>query len=193
MRTNTFPLIWKSLLNRKDVLIIDTETTGLDGSAELVEISIIDTTGATVYDELVMPWGNVPPDAARVHGLTKHRLEREGALPWPEHYAAVKEAVLAAKVVRVYNLDFDERIIQQTCRQYRLAPVLSVADSNGVGLGCAMLEYAEHRGVIGHYGDYRWHKLENACRYEGVRADQDHRALSDCRMVLGLMRAVVFG
>ena len=185
---------WKSLLDRRDVLIIDTETTGLDSSAELVEISIIDTTGAVVYDELVMPQGHIPPDASRIHGLTKNKLEQQGALPWSRHYEAVKTAVLESKVIRVYNLEYDEMIITQTCRRYSLPPILSVADRNGVKLGCSMLDYANHRKVPGYYGDYRWHKLEVACRYEGIPAShQDHRALSDCQMVLSLMRAVASG
>lgn len=181
---------WKPLLDRKDVLIIDTETTGLDDDAELVEIAIMDTTGAAVYNKLVMPQGNIPSAASRVHGLTREQLEREGALPWPRHYEAVKSVVLAARVICVYNLEYDERIIEQTCDRYDLEPILSIADSNGVDLRCSMLEYADHRKVPGRYGDYRWHKLEDACRYEGRTVNQDHRALTDCRMVLSLMRAV---
>ena len=75
--------IWKSLLDRRDVLIIDTETTGIDDNAELVEISIINTTGATVYNELVMPQGHIPHAATRIHGLTREKLEGARALPWP--------------------------------------------------------------------------------------------------------------
>ena len=184
---------WKSLLDRRDVLIIDTETTGLGNSAELVEISIIDTTGSTVYNELVMPQGRIPPSASRVHGLTREELERARAEPWPRHYEAVKRAVLESEVIRVYNLNYDEKIIKQTCHRYSLPPIMSVAKSNGIKLGCSMLEYANHRKVPGPYGDYRWHKLDDACLYEGVSASQDHRALSDCQMVLSLMRAVASG
>ena len=100
----------------------------------------------------------------------------------------MKKTVLESEVIRVYNLNFDEKIIEQTCGRYSLPPILSVADSQGIDLGCSMLEYADHRKVPSRYGDYRWHKLEDACHYEGVHASQDHRALSDCQMVLNLMR-----
>lgn len=181
---------WKSLLGRRDVLIIDTETTGLDSDAELVEISIINTTGATIYNKLVMPQGHIPPGASRIHGLTKETLQRAGAVPWPRHYEAVKRAVLESEVIRVYNLEYDKKIIMQTCRRYSLPSIMSIASRKGIKLGCSMLEYANHRKVPGRYGDYLWHTLENACRYEGVPANQEHRALSDCRMVLSLMQAI---
>ena len=189
MKTST-ARTWEPLLDRKDVLILDTETTGLEYDSELVEIAIMDTTGATVYNELVMPRGQVPLGASRVHGLTRDLLGRYGASPWTDHYEAVKSVVLAARVICVYNLEYDERIIEQTCDLYGLEPILSIAEESGVDLRCSMLEYAEHRKVPGRYGDYRWHKLEDACRHERVPASQDHRALSDCRMVLNLMRAV---
>lgn len=181
---------WELLLDRKDVLILDTETTGLEYDSELVEIGIMDTTGATIYNKLVLPQGKIPPGASRKHGLTRDLLVRNGALPWTHHYETVKSVVLAARVIYVYNLEYDERIIEQTCDLFDLEPILSIAEGRGVDLRCSMLEYAEHRKVPGRYGDYRWHKLEDACRHESVPASQDHRALSDCRMVLDLMRAV---
>ena len=181
---------WEPLLDRKDVLILDTETTGFEYDSELVEIAIMDTAGATVYDKLVMPQGKIPLGASRVHGLTRDLLARNGALPWTQHYEAVKSIVLAARVIYVYNLEYDERIIEQTCDLYDLEPILSIAEGREVDLRCSMLEYAAHRKAPGRYGDYRWHKLKDACRHESVSASQDHRALSDCRMVLNLMRAV---
>lgn len=45
----------RDLLNRTDVLILDTETTGLGHTAELVELAIVDTTGKVLFDELVKP------------------------------------------------------------------------------------------------------------------------------------------
>ena len=50
---------WKSLLDRRDVLIVDTETTGLDSTAEIIEIAMLDTTGKPRFEALALPAGRV--------------------------------------------------------------------------------------------------------------------------------------
>ena len=62
------------LLNRQDVLILDTETTGLGKAAEVVEIAIVDTTGATRLNTVVMPVGRINSEASDIHGLTRKKL-----------------------------------------------------------------------------------------------------------------------
>ena len=169
------------LLNRRDVLILDTETTGLDGTAELVELAIIDTTGKVLLDELIKPTVSIPLDASRIHGITDSVLRKAGAKTWPFHHNTFRNIVLAANMLLVYNLEYDERIIRQTCRKYDLPnPLRSIRSE------CVMLKYAES----GRYGDYRWHKLVDAYGHECGGTTQEHRALSDCRMVLGVLQAV---
>ena len=178
----------RELLNRRDVLILDTETTGLDGTAELVELAIIDTTGRVLLDELVKPTVSVPLDASRIHGITDSVLRKAGAKTWPMHHETVGKIVLAANMLLVYNLKYDERIIRQTCGKYDLRNPLGSIRSE-----CVMLKYAEHRGIPGRYGDYRWHKLVDAYSHECESTPQKHRALSDCQMVLDVMQAVATG
>ena len=175
----------RELLNRKDVLILDTETTGLDGTAELVELAIIDTTGKVAFDELIKPVVSVPPDASRIHGITDSVLREARATTWPSHHDAVRKIVLAAKMLLVYNLEYDVRIIRQTCGKYDLRNPLGSIRGD-----CVMLKYAEYRALPGRYGDYRWHKLVDAYSHECGRTTQEHRALSDCRIVLDVIQAV---
>ncbi len=44
----------------RDFVILDTETTGLDERAEIVELSIIDKHGYTLFDSLIKPKGRTP-------------------------------------------------------------------------------------------------------------------------------------
>ena len=47
LRSRASPLEqWAIWLDRPDVLIIDTETTGLGNKAEVIEVAVLDTTGA---------------------------------------------------------------------------------------------------------------------------------------------------
>ena len=58
------------MLNRTDVLILDTETTGLGLEAEIIEIAVIDTAGAVLVDTVSLPQDDVPKAASGIHGLT---------------------------------------------------------------------------------------------------------------------------
>lgn len=175
----------KELLNRTDVLILDTETTGLDDTAELVELAIIDTKGRVLFNELIQPTISVPWQASKIHGITNSVLREAGAKSWPSHWTTVKKILRMATVLLVYNLKFDERIIQQACGKYNLPSPLGSIRSE-----CVMLEYAKYRGIPGQLGDPRWHKLVDAYRRECGGIAQEHRALSDCQMVLEVMKGV---
>ena len=68
---------WAGLLGRRDVLILDTETTSLD-RPEVVDISIIDTRGYRRMDRLVMPKYGIEQGAQRVHWISiEHLSERQ--------------------------------------------------------------------------------------------------------------------
>ena len=83
---------WPELLDRPDVLILDSETTRLGENGEIVEIAIIDTTGEPVLDRLVLPVGRIAAGAARVHGITRDMLRAADAQPWPATQRARRAA-----------------------------------------------------------------------------------------------------
>ena len=62
---------WPALLDRDDVLVVDTETTGLGGTAEVVEVGVVDTTGKVRLHVLSMPQSRMPREASAIHGLTR--------------------------------------------------------------------------------------------------------------------------
>ena len=47
-----------------------------------------------------------------------------------------------------------------------------------------MLEYTRF------YGASRWQSLGKACQQQGIEVVGAHRALADCRMTLGVVRAM---
>ena len=70
-------------LDRDDILILDTETTGFSGSAEIIEIVMMDTTGLVHLSELSMPVDGIPKATSDVHGLTIDELLWQNAVDWP--------------------------------------------------------------------------------------------------------------
>ena len=63
-------LPWDELVDREDVLILDTETTGRGQRAEIIEIALIDTTGNERFLSLCKPEKPIPITAMRVHKIT---------------------------------------------------------------------------------------------------------------------------
>lgn len=171
-----------------NALILDTETTGLGDDAEVVELAVIDCAGAVLLDTLVRPSGPVPAEAAAIHGITDVMLA--GAPTWPEIHDRFCR-LIAGRLVIAYNVVFDVRMIEQTARRYRaLIPELVPLDQVAT-FSCAMLAYADFYGEWSEQkGRCRWQKLSAAVQQQGVTAENAHRALGDCLMTLGVVRAM---
>ena len=164
---------WNELLDRADVFIVDTETTGLDEEAELVQLSVLDTRGEPVGSMLFRPQASIAPAAARVHGLTAETLA--GAKTFAESYPRIRARMDAAAVLLAWNAPFDQRLFQQTCKRYGL-------EVPAWPWRCAMSDLQAQLAV-----DFR-PRLEYAAQDAGWEAPQNHHALTDCRMVLHVMR-----
>ena len=172
-----------------NALILDTETTGLGDDAEVVELAVIDCAGAVLLDTLVRPSGPVPAEAAAIHGITDAMLA--GAPTWSEIHARFCDLVEGRQVV-IYSREFDTRVISQTARRYGL-PVPQGFDQvlDHDLIHCAMLAYAGFHGAWNaEKGQYRWQKLSAAAAQQGVTVTNAHRALGDCLMTLGVVRAM---
>ena len=102
---------WPDLLERTDVLILDTETTGFADQSEVIDVAVLDTCGTVRFDRLSMPAGRIPTQATAVHGLTRADLRRQKAPAWPEVHDDLVRVLTAAKIVIAYNADFDSRLL----------------------------------------------------------------------------------
>ena len=165
------------LLNRTDVLILDTESTGPGKRAEVVEIAIVDTTGATRFHALVMPMSPISSGASDVHGLTRPKLREFGARPWPEIHDRVCEVLDSAAVVTGWNIEFDIRILEQTAERYALGlPHVDTFD---------MLDFCRRTKRR------RCNSLGVAMKNEGLTLEgRSHRAESQGRSVLAIMNKI---
>ena len=104
------------------VIILDTETTGLDLSAEIVQISLITIDGASLFDSLVKPTQPIPPEVTAIHHITD--LDVAQAPSFDMIYDRLK-ALLEGKRVVIYNAGFDIQMLRQSGRHYHL-PVLTI-------------------------------------------------------------------
>lgn len=183
--TQASAVTWaRQVISDPRTVFLDTETTGLDGSAEIIDIAVINRDGDVLLDTLVKPGRPIPAASSAIHGLLDHHVANAPA--WTDiHHTLVP--ILADRPVVIYNAGYDRKIMHQCCRQWKL-PEFGGAEM----WDCAMLAYAEFRGIPGWRGrGFRWHKLEAAAKALGVNPG-NHRALADaeaCRQVVHRMAA----
>ena len=171
-------------------LVLDTETTGLDNNAQIVELGLIDQNGKKLIDTLVKPTIEIPQEAINIHGITTEQAMDEG-VSWQQvndHLFEILISPFERKDLVIYNADYDVRLVNQTCF---LHDENSIFDMLHVPhITCAMLEYAEYWGEESFRGDYKWQSLINACAQQNVKVQNAHRAVADCQMTLDLLKAV---
>ncbi|MBC8505848.1 MAG: 3'-5' exonuclease [Anaerolineales bacterium] len=169
----------------KKPVYLDTETTGLDPMAEILEISIVDHDGNILVNTLVKPRGKIDPGASRVHGITEEMLaEAQGwDVVWPQ-----VDTALNGRYVGIYNLDFDVRMMQQSHQRNWMQ-----WGQPQIDFFCIMNLYAQFYGQWNsRHGNYRWQSLDNARRQCGLNLPNTHRAFDDtllARAVLQYMAA----
>ena len=167
---------------RPDVVYLDTETTGLDGLAEIVDIAVVDNAGRVLLDTLVRPGHAIPADATRIHGITDQMVISAPA--WPQVYLALASIIRRYPGVVVYNAPFDARMLRQSSRPHGL-PDLEAE------WHCAMRRYAEYLGERSpSWGSSRWQRLGVAAEALGVAPGNAHRALDDTRTCREVVHAM---
>jgi len=158
------------LLAQPDLLILDTETSGLHGSAEIVQIAIIDKSGTVLLDTLVRPTRPIPRDASAIHHITDERVKDA---PTFADIAPQLRELLHGQTVVIYNADFDCRMLKQS------AAACGLIHELGCFFEDAMEPYSAWVGSWSSFHrNYRWQRLPGG----------DHSALGDCRACLNVLK-----
>jgi DNA polymerase-3 subunit epsilon len=164
--------------------VLDTETTGLSSQDEVIELALVDASGAVLFSSLIQTQDPQRHDlATHIHSITSDML---GAAPtFPQVWPTLEALFSHYQNILVYNADFDSFLLEVTARRYgyRL-PSLSWS--------CLMEQYAVYHGAWHDYfQSYTWQKLQVACSRLGVQVDgKYHRATADALATLGVLRAL---
>lgn len=173
---------WARELLTDDFVILDTETTGLETDAEIVQIAVIEKTGAVLLDTLLRPTQPIPTIATSIHGITDAMVET--APTFGQIFDALLMAIGGKRCV-IYNASYDVRLLNQTEQWHQIK-----TDSTWECLGMeawrlmavwddAMQQYA---AFVGDWSD--WH---GGYRYQQLPGG-DHTALGDARATLRLIQ-----
>ncbi|MEN9204927.1 MAG: 3'-5' exonuclease [Thermostichales cyanobacterium SZTDM-1c_bins_54] len=154
------------LLNNPLAVILDTETTDLNGY--IIELAVLSMQGVTLYNRRFNPLAPISPQASRVHGLQAQDLEH---LPTFGDEAEQIRSLLQGKLLCAYNASFDRQILENECRR--------LGQDWQLSWQCLMQPYA---AWVGDWDwqrrDYRWPKLPGG----------NHSALGDCQAALKVLR-----
>lgn len=160
----------------RELIVIDTETTGLTDDDELLQVSIIDENGEELYNSYLKPlvkegWSS----AQLINGISPQMVEDAPSIC--TEAPKIAEILKSAKKIVGYNVYFDLGFL----RDYGIEP------DPEAGIIDVMKIFAEIYGEWNdYYENYKWQKLVTCAAYyrfdwTGLKA---HDSLADCQATL---------
>jgi len=171
----------RQVLQAKPVFL-DTETTGLGNTDEIIEIAIVDVEMNILVDSFVKPSkANQPIPAAStaIHHITDDMVQSAPA--WPILWSQIR-TYLVGKVIVAYNSDFDMRLMRQSHTQhgFTLKDPLQPYD--------LMKLYAQFHGVWdSNRRSWKNFTLDEAGKTSGISLPNAHRSLADTLLARELL------
>lgn len=165
----------------QEPLFLDTETTGLDDQAQIIEIAILNAAGQVLLCQRIKPTVEIGERAQEVHGISAADLE--DCPSWSE-VAGEVQRILVGRMVVIFNADYDTRLLKQTAAAH--------GDSldwlENCKFYCAMRLAAKFYGATNKYGTI---SLANACIEAGVAwKGAAHSAEADTLATLDLVKTI---
>lgn len=161
---------------------LDTETTGLEDSDEIIEIAIVNAQGKEIYNSFIKPSKSIPEESTRINNITNQMVSH--APTWPEAWPEIKDLLLGHPI-GMYNAPFDIRMIEQTLRLYQI-PLKEKLNAFDV-----LKVYSDFRGVWDHRRRaMRRFRLEAAGQELGIPIPNSHRALDDTLLTRAVFHAI---
>lgn len=159
---------------RKNPIYLDTETTGLDNKAEIIELSIINYDGSVLFDSLIKPRNPIPSSATVINNINDEMVKFSPTFldVWQEIFN-----ILSNRSIGMYNAEFDARLIRQSIEMYgqRIPQKLRAFDIMNI--------FSDYRGTWDpRRNTMRRYRLEDAGKYFGIDLPNSHRALDDTKL-----------
>ena len=160
-------------MNLSDILIFDTETTGIfPKSEEILELAIVNGCGDILFNERFKPahkksW----PKAQEINGISPEDVKDCKTLA--EYLPQLQEIFDKPKIIAGYNVGFDLKFIHAAGIKTHAEHIVDV-----------MKDFSDERGIYDdEHGHNKWFKLEEAASYYNYEF-KPHGALEDCKATL---------
>ncbi|UKD50806.1 3'-5' exonuclease (plasmid) [Amycolatopsis sp. FU40] len=143
----------RAMLEPGAAVILDTETTDLDGA--VCEIAVIDaSTGAVLLDTLVNPGVPIQPGAQAVHGISDSEVTGPGVPDWPTVYKRLLR-VTKDRIVLAYNADYDRGVITADCHRHGISRTRLADRSHWADVMVPRSDHARSRRWLRNGGGHR--------------------------------------
>ncbi|MFC9431472.1 exonuclease domain-containing protein [Streptomyces sp. NPDC056987] len=193
-----------------DVVVLDTETTGLHPTARIVEIAVLSSAGDVLLDTLIDPGEPIPAQASKIHRITN--ADVAGAPTFADVLPQLVR-LLEGRRCLIYNDAYDMNRLRHELTLHHLARAAGessgptaehrelvaawygsmdvtgpVADARKQG--AVWLDSLTVEDVMVPYSDWvgEWSGYHGNNRWQPL--DGGHRAAGDCRAVLDCLRAM---
>lgn len=167
-------------LDPNNIVCFDTETTGLDGSAEICQLSIVNFEEKVVFSKLVKPQGSISKEVSAIHGITNQMVANEKDIKY--WWGFLNKQFFTNKLVLGYNVMYDIRMLFQSITRLEKSIYFSPFMVIDVMTLVANLS-----------ANGNWSSLEAACKkYEIEKPDNldYHNAEFDAIMTMRLFKKV---
>jgi DNA polymerase-3 subunit epsilon len=158
-------------------IILDTETTGLNYTDQLIELCILSSDGNIIHNQRYKPTIQISEGAYRCHGIHMHDLEHEPSFQVDAD--RIKDILLKNDVV-IFNASYDMSILKSTYKSVGVNHFFL----NDVKDRCAMNGAACIYGSTNRYGTI---SLADAASASGFINPNPHSALGDCQTTLAVI------
>lgn len=166
---------------RNKVIVLDTETTGLNSTDEILQISIIDDNSNILLDTLVHPYYHSTwPDAEKIHGITPDVVANA---PYPHELLPTIKTIFSETALLIgYSTNFDLGFLQN----WGIHPFnIQIVD--------VMQDFADYYAVHDDpYNENRYHKLTFCADYFGYTwPGSAHNSLHDAMATLHCYKKLI--
>jgi DNA polymerase-3 subunit epsilon len=161
-------------LHLDDFVLIDTESSGLAKTDEVIELSVVDTYGNILYESTFRPTAEINPMASKVNGFTNKSLI--DAPLFKDEWCKI-EAAIDNRPIMCHNIGFDKRIIKQTCERYGISADVDFLFRNSY----------DSKEIAKDWMNAPDYSLETLAHMVGINEKESHRASDDCKMMLSFI------
>ncbi len=160
---------------KSDPIYLDTETTGLENTDEIIEIAIVNSKGNVVFESFIRPKKTIPASATAINHITNQMVADSPT--WLDIWPKIK-SLLSSHPIGMYNAEFDIRMILQTMAIYEI-PNDTKFDAFDI-----MKVYSDYMRADRRY------RLEQAGRNLGIPMPNSHRAADDTLLTRAVFHAI---